>query len=132
MSRTGSNATLLDREDAPDNDGDGEPDWFTVYDFDGRFGLVQPYVQTQYRLTEKIQFNAGLHGQYENYFRWDVKLGLKLNSSKRKLFHQFFPDFQNVTNRENVFARQYNRLTDNVDQTNQIGFFPDFLYRVQF
>lgn len=359
----GANAYLNDRSEALDNDGDGQPDWFTVYDFNGRFGMVQPYVQTQYRLTEKVQFNAGLHGQYstlseqfvleprasvsyamnarnkftlgygmhnqnaplpilflneeingqlvrtnedldfvrsqhfvfgydaklaqdwrlktevyyqfidrapvdafsssystltegadfafsddktslvnegtgynrgveltlekfyskgfytlatasifeskyegsdgierstpfdngyvfnflagkefkvgkakrnailidtklttsggrwytpvdleasravgfqilqddkafsqqyDTYFRWDVKLGFKLNSSKRKIFHQFFVDLQNVTNRENVFARQYNRLTNNVDQTNQIGFFPDFLYRVQF
>lgn len=359
----GANAYLNDRSEALDNDGDGQPDWFTVYDFNGRFGMVQPYVQTQYRLTEKVQFNAGLHGQYstlseqfvleprasvsyamnarnkftlgygmhnqnaplpilflnedvdgqlvrtnedldfvrsqhlvlgydvklaqdwrlktevyyqfidrapvdafassystltegadfgfsddkvslvnegtgfnrgveltlekfyskgfytlatasifeskyegsdgierstpfdngyvfnflagkefkvgkakrnailidtklttsggrwytpvdleasravgfqilqdeqafsqqyDNYFRWDVKLGFKLNSSKRKIFHQFFVDLQNVTNRENVFVRQFNRLTNNVDQVNQIGFFPDFLYRVQF
>lgn len=359
----GNNATLLDRENNPDVDGDGEPDWFTVYDINGRTGLVQPYFQTQYRLTEKIQLNAGLHGQYatlneqfvleprasvsyaanaknkftigygmhnqiaplpilflneevngelvrtnadldfvrsqhyvlgydsklgedwrlkteiyfqtidrvpvendpssystltegadfafsddktslvskgtgfnrgveltlekfyskgyytlittsifeskyegsdgierstpfdngyvvnllagkeikigkakknavvvdtklttsggrhytpvnleasrmanfeiletekafsqqyDSYFRWDVKLGLKINSSKKKIFHQFFVDLQNVTNRENIFARQYNRLTDNVDRIDQIGFFPDFLYRVQF
>ena len=359
----GANAYLNDRSEALDNDGDGQPDWFTVYDFNGRFGMVQPYVQTQYRLTEKVQFNAGLHGQYstlseqfvleprasvsyamnardkftlgygmhnqnaplpilflneeingqlvrtnedldfvrsqhlvlgydvklaqdwrlktevyyqfidrapvdafassystltegadfgfsddkvslvnegtgfnrgveltlekfyskgfytlatasifeskyegsdgierstpfdngyvfnflagkefkvgkakrnailidtklttsggrwytpvdleasravgfqilqddkafsqqyDTYFRWDVKLGFKLNSSKRKIFHQFFVDLQNVTNRENVFVRQFNRLTNNVDQVNQIGFFPDFLYRVQF
>ncbi len=359
----GFDAYTRDRDNAPDNDGDGEPDWFTVYDFDGRFGMVQPYVQTQYRLTDKLQFNAGLHGQYstlseqfvlepraavsytvnpkhkftlgygmhnqnapipilflneevdgqlvrtnedldfvrsqhfvlgydlklakdwrlksevyyqlidrapvesfassystlvegadfgfsddktslvnegtgfnrgveltlekfyskgyytlfttsifeskydgsdgierstpfdngyvvnllagkefkvgkakrnaflidtklttsggrwytpvdleasravgfeilqdelafsqqyDSYFRWDVKLGFKINSSKRKVFHQFFIDLQNVTNRENIFARQYNRLTNNVDRTNQIGFFPDFLYRVQF
>lgn len=70
--------------------------------------------------------------QFDNYFRWDVKFGLKLNSTKRKLSHQFYVDLQNVTNRENVFARRYNRLTNNVDQTNQIGFFPDFLYRIQF
>lgn len=70
--------------------------------------------------------------QYEDYFRWDVKFGVKLNSKKRKLSHQFFLDLQNVTNRKNVFARQYNRLTDNIDQIDQVGFFPDFLYRLQF
>lgn len=359
----GNNSILLDRDNAPDADGDGEPDWFTVYDFDGQTGLVQPYAQTLYRLTEKLQLNIGLHGQYsslneqfvleprasvsyavnpnnkvtlgygihnqmaplpilllnedvngellrtntdldfvrsqhyvlgydtklgedwrlkaevyhqeidrapverqptsystltegadftfsedktslvsegtgfnrgveltlekfyskgfytllttsifeskyegsdgierstpfdngyvvnllagkefkigkakknaivvdtklttaggryytpvdleasraagfeildgqnafsqqyDSYFRWDVKLGLKLNSSKKKIFHQFFMDFQNVTNRENIFAKQYNRLTNNIDRVDQIGFFPDFLYRLQF
>ena len=81
---------------------------------------------------EVLDDNLAFSEQYDNYFRWDVKLGVKLNSSKRKLSHQLYLDLQNVTNRENVFARQYNRLTNNIDQVNQIGFFPDFMYRIQF
>jgi hypothetical protein len=80
---------------------------------------------------ELLQDDRAYSEQYDNYFRWDVKIGLKINTSK-KVFHQFFLDFQNVTNRENVFSRDFNRLTNNIDQVNQIGFFPDFLYRVQF
>lgn len=82
--------------------------------------------------VEILQEDQAFSLQYDDYFRWDVKLGIKLNSAKKKISHQFYLDLQNVTNRENVFLRQYNRLTQNVDQTNQIGFFPDFLYRVQF
>lgn len=96
--------------------------WFTPVDLEASRTVGFEILQEENAFTQ----------QYENYFRWDVKLGLKLNSSKKKVFHQFFFDFQNVTNRENVFARQYNRLTDNIDQVDQIGFFPDFLYRVQF
>lgn len=70
--------------------------------------------------------------QYEVYFRMDIKLGVKINSTKRKLSHQFYLDFQNVTNRENIFALRYNRLTNDLNRVNQVGFFPDFLYRVQF
>ena len=70
--------------------------------------------------------------QYDNYMRWDVKLGLKLNSSKKRVSHQFYFDFQNVTNRQNIFVSQYNRVTNNIDRINQVGFFPDFLYRIQF
>ena len=70
--------------------------------------------------------------QYEAYFRMDVKAGVKINSTKRKLSHQFYLDFQNVTNRENIFALRYNRLTNDINRVNQVGFFPDFLYRVQF
>jgi hypothetical protein len=81
---------------------------------------------------EILRENEAFSEQYEAYFRWDVKLGMKFNSAKNKVSHQFYLDLQNVTNRENVFARQFNRLTSNVDQINQIGFFPDFLYRVQF
>ncbi|MEM1328237.1 MAG: carboxypeptidase-like regulatory domain-containing protein [Bacteroidota bacterium] len=70
--------------------------------------------------------------QYENYLRLDVKFGVKINSTKRKLSHQFFMDLQNVTNNENIFALRYSRLTNDLNRVNQIGFFPDFLYRLQF
>jgi hypothetical protein len=70
--------------------------------------------------------------QLDAYFRWDVKFGFKLNSKNKKQSHQFYVDLQNVTNRENVFVQRYNRLTNQVDQINQIGFFPDFGYRFQF
>ena len=70
--------------------------------------------------------------RFDPYLRWDVKFGFKLNSKKRQISHQFFLDIQNVTNRENVFARRYNRQTNQVNEALQLGFFPDFLYRIQF
>jgi len=66
------------------------------------------------------------------YFRWDVKIGMRLNSAKRKLSQTFFLDFQNVTNNANIFALQYNEVKGNVGRIDQIGFFPDVLYRVEF
>ncbi len=68
----------------------------------------------------------------DGYFRWDVKFGIKLNSKKKKISHQFYFDIQNVTNRENIFTRRYNRLTNEVNEVYQNGFFPDFMYRIQF
>ena len=70
--------------------------------------------------------------QNDPYLRLDVKFGFKINSSSRKLSHHFFFDIQNVTNNENIFANRYNRLTNEVNRVNQLGFFPDFLYRLQF
>ncbi len=70
--------------------------------------------------------------QYDEYFRWDVKFGIKLNSKTKKRSHQLYFDLQNITNRDNVFVRRYNRLTNEVNQINQIGFFPDFGYKFQF
>lgn len=70
--------------------------------------------------------------QYDAYLRIDLKFGIKLNSSKSKRSHQFYVDFQNITNNTNVFSRDYNRLTQNVNQVDQIGFQPDFGYRFQF
>ena len=68
----------------------------------------------------------------DNYFRWDVKIGFRTNSAKRKLSQTFFLDFQNVTNHANIFAMRYNEVKGNVGRIDQIGFFPDILYRIEF
>ena len=81
---------------------------------------------------EVQQENVAFGEQYDPYFRWDLKFGIKLNSKEKKRSHQFYLDLQNVSANENVFVRRYNRLTNQVDQVNQIGFFPDFGYRFQF
>jgi hypothetical protein len=70
--------------------------------------------------------------QYDPYLRMDLKFAIKLNSSKKKRSHQFYIDFQNITNNKNVFSKDYNRLTQQVNQVDQIGFQPDFGYRYQF
>lgn len=76
--------------------------------------------------------NIAFSERYSGYFRWDVKFGMRINSKKRQISHQFFIDFQNVTNRKNEFVRRYNEVTDEVNLVEQIGFFPDILYRIQF
>ncbi len=81
---------------------------------------------------EVQQEDLAFSERFDNYFRWDVKFGIRLNSKTKKRSHQFYVDLQNVTNNENVFVRRYNRLTNQVDQVNQIGFFPDFGYKFQF
>ena len=70
--------------------------------------------------------------QYDPYFRLDVKFGFRLNSRKKKFSQQFYFEFQNLTNNENAFINQYNVDRDEVVTINQIGFFPDLLYRIQF
>jgi hypothetical protein len=67
-----------------------------------------------------------------SYFRLDTKFGFRINSKKRKLSQTIYLDLQNVTNRENIFLRRFNPLYGTTGNVNQIGFFPDILYRVQF
>ena len=81
---------------------------------------------------EVLQEDVAFSQQYEDYFRWDVKFGLKINSRTKKTSHQFYVDLQNVTANANIFVRRYNRMTNNIDEVNQIGFFPDIMNRVQF
>jgi hypothetical protein len=70
--------------------------------------------------------------RYPNFFRMDVKVGFTLNSKKNKVTHSFYYDLQNVTATENVFAQQYNKVTNEVNTAYQIGFLPNFVYRFQF
>jgi hypothetical protein len=70
--------------------------------------------------------------QLKGYFRLDTKFGIRINSSKRKLSHTFYLDLQNVTNQKNIFLRRYNPEKQQIGEVNQIGFFPDIMYRLQF
>ena len=70
--------------------------------------------------------------QYGSYFRWDMKFGVKLNNTKRKFSQAFYLDIQNVTNNENIFRKSYNRITNEVNDILQLGFFPNFIYKVEF
>ena len=98
----------------------------------GRYFTPVDLEASQQAGFEVLQEDIAFSQQYNDYFRWDVKFGIKFNSRSKKQSHQFYVDLQNVTNNENVFVRRYNRLTNNVDQVNQIGFFPDIGYRFQF
>lgn len=98
----------------------------------GRFFTPVDLQASQQAGFEVRQEELAFSEQYDDYFRWDVKFGLKLNSKKKKQSHQFYFDFQNVSARENVFVQRYNRLTNEINQVDQIGFFPDFGYKFQF
>lgn len=67
-----------------------------------------------------------------DFFRLDVKTGFTLNSKKHKLSQSVFFDIQNVTNNKNVFAQRYNTVTKTINTAYQIGFFPNFMYKIQF
>ena len=79
-------------------------------------------------LRESLAFSE----RYAPYFRLDVKFGYRLNSKRRRMSQQFFIDLQNLTAHENIFARRYNEVANEVNDVYQSGFFPDILYRVQF
>jgi len=97
-----------------------------------------PYTQIDIDATranggrEVLMENEAFALNYADYFRWDVKFGVRINSANKNISHQFFIDLQNVTNRENQFVDRYNEVTDQINRVDQIGFFPDVLYRVQF
>ena len=98
----------------------------------GRYYTPIDLAQSNLAQTAILQEALAYSERYDAYFRWDVKFGFKINSRKRQLSHHFFFDIQNVTNRKNIFARQYNRQRNSIITAYQFGLFPDFMYRIQF
>jgi len=69
---------------------------------------------------------------YANYFRTDFKIGYTHNSRTRKLSQSFSLDLQNITNNKNVFSEEYDDRSSAIKTTYQLGFFPNFIYKLQF
>ena len=67
-----------------------------------------------------------------DYFRFDSRMGYRMNGKSRKISQTFYLEFQNLTNNQNVFIRRYNAEKQEVGTVYQIGFFPDLMYRIQF
>jgi len=69
---------------------------------------------------------------YPDYFRLDFKVGYTLNSRTKKLSQSISIDIQNVTNNKNVFSQSYDDRSKTISTTYQLGFFPNFIYKIQF
>lgn len=88
---------------------------------------------TRANLGREVIVDADAYSKrYDPYLRLDVKFGIRINGKSGRVSHQFFVDLQNVTDRENIYVERYNTVTDRVNPVYQNGFFPDFMYRIQF
>lgn len=110
---------------------------FLTLDTKASFAGGRPYTPVNLEASraagkEVLYDNLAFSEKLDDYFRWDVKIGFRTNSPRRKLSQTFFLDFQNVTNHQNIFAMRYNEVKGDVGKIYQIGFFPDVLYRVEF
>ena len=77
-----------------------------------------------------FDFERSFAERYPDYFRLDVKAGFKRNG--KKATHTIALDLQNVTNRQNVFTREFNAALGQLVDTYQLGFLPVLQYRVLF
>jgi len=64
------------------------------------------------------------------YFRLDLKLTYRMNN--KGFMQEFFVDFQNVSNHKNIFNQWYDSRAGKIRTQNQLGFWPNFNYRIQF
>lgn len=68
--------------------------------------------------------------KFDTYFRADLRLGYKING--KKLMQEWAVDFQNVTTNKSTFMQGYNDSSKEIYSVYQMGFYPMFLYRIQF
>ena len=98
----------------------------------GRFYTPVNLAASQTAGFEIKQDDMSFSLQYDSYFRLDARMGFKFNNKKKKQSHLLYLELQNVTDNKNIFINRYNRITNQVNRIDQIGFFPDFGYKFQF
>jgi hypothetical protein len=68
--------------------------------------------------------------KYEDYFRTDLRLGLKVNN--RRFSHEWAIDLQNITGYKSIFYEAVDIKNKEIYTVYQQGFIPMFLYRIRF
>lgn len=68
--------------------------------------------------------------KFRNYFRVDLKIGLKMN--RNKTTHEIAVDLVNLFNTKNVFTLNYSYKDNKLKEQYQLGFLPLFYYRIDF
>jgi len=79
---------------------------------------------------EILDYNRAFQERFDNYFRTDVKIYLRMN--RPRVTHEIALDIQNITNRENPYINRYNTRTMDISIENQLGLFPIPQYRILF
>lgn len=83
-------------------------------------------------LNREVVSSDAYSANYTNYFRLDVKGTYTINSKNKQLSQSFSLDLQNGSNHKNMFSQSYDNQRQNVSTTYQLGFFPNFIYKLQF
>lgn len=96
----------------------------------GRYVTPIDLVASQEQGREVLVSNLAYSEQFDDYFRTDIKLTYRRNG--KKVTQEFSLDAQNVTNRDNIFSRSYNRRTGSLSIENQLGLFIIPQYRILF
>ncbi len=80
--------------------------------------------ETEYDWQDSYRF------KYDDYFRIDLRIGFKING--KKYSQEYAIDIQNITANKSTFMEAYDFNAKEIYSTYQQGFYPMFLYRVQF
>ncbi|HPG74104.1 MAG TPA: TonB-dependent receptor, partial [Bacteroidales bacterium] len=80
--------------------------------------------------TVIYNFDSAYDKRTAPYFRTDLRLSFK--TIGKKVTQEWALDLQNLSNNKNVYALNWDNVNNRVYQTYQQGFYPMFLYRLNF
>ncbi len=105
--------------------------------FDAKFTLNGGKRYTEILLDESIAAgmeirdpNGIFESRFANYVRGDFRVAFK--TVGKKITQEWALDMQNITNRRNIFFREYNEGSQSIKTTYQTGFLPIGQYRIYF
>jgi len=75
-------------------------------------------------------YSRAFEDRYPDYMRLDLKIGFKMNS--KKLTQEWSINFQNLTNRKNVFTRTFSPSKGEITTKYQTGLLPIGQYKIWF
>ena len=104
---------------------------------DGKIAMSGGKRFQKFDITESINKGTAVYDEssvyelkYQDYFRSDLKIGIRKNS--KKLSQEFAFDIQNITNQKNIFRQVFDAGSGTIKYEYQIGFFPIVLYKITF
>ncbi len=101
----------------------------TVYAGGKRYIPIDIEKSIKTNFTE-YNWSKAYENKFEDYFRTDLRISFKVNG--KKINQEWALDLQNLTDNKNIYSEQYNPRSKGVSRSYQTGFFPMFLYRIQF
>jgi hypothetical protein len=119
-------------------------EWKTGSEKQNRFALDLKYTIAGGRAYTPIDLSASIasghevlssdvySANYDRYSRLDLKFGYTINSKSRKFAQTLSLDLQNMTKHKNVFSQNYDNKSQSIENTYQLGFFPNLVYKIQF
>lgn len=96
----------------------------------GKRALPIDMEESRLEQEEIYDWSIAYENQYSDYFRTDIRIGLKING--RKVSQEWGLDLQNITRHDNIFSEGYDVVNDEITKVYQQGFMPMMLYRINF
>ena len=85
---------------------------------------------SQIEHSEERNWDAAYDNKYNDYFRTDLRIGLKINGKRTS--QEWAVDLQNLTGFQSLFTESWDAAENKKYTVYQQGFYPMFLYRIQF